>query len=628
MNIENFCKEYNLGTVKNITKLTGGLMHKMFKVETNECDYAIKVLNPEVMKKEGAYDSFVTSETISNLAKENGIPVSSALSINGSYLTKFDDQYYMVYDFINGKVLNDDEITVEHCKKIGKILSQLHTLPYQDLGLVNKRVNYSRLYDWESYTKNSNFDNMSYKNNYLKNYKKYNSLLKRANERFNESNIAVSLCHNDMDPRNVLWVNNNPVIIDWESSGLSNPYREMIEDALCWSGFLSNNFDEEKFTALISEYIKVNKLEHKRYGVICGNLVGRLGWLKYNIERSLGISSNDLEERKLAEKEVNKTIDEINRYVELIGTMYEIICKLTKESNHKYDKVIESIINNNDLLKGKEYKLITAGFTNTIYQVDNYVVRICTNTSNENNFNKEIEFYKNNSNNKHIPKMYYSDISKEFVPYYYQILELIEGKTLYEIWYKLSDSEKHDMVKNIINVLKSIHSIEVEKIDFKGYIKDRLMSLLDESNINNEAFDKLLNKCDIYFKENKLGFLHNDLHFDNFIYHEGTLTLLDFERSIIGSIDYDFKIFEKCKKTPWLWANEKTDMLAVESDYQNLMNMIIDNYEELRSIPYLKERLEVYEIIDLLDSYKKNQDEYLLEEITNKTNNLLKNTER
>ena len=33
MNIERFCEINDLGIVTNITKLTGGLMHKMFKVE-------------------------------------------------------------------------------------------------------------------------------------------------------------------------------------------------------------------------------------------------------------------------------------------------------------------------------------------------------------------------------------------------------------------------------------------------------------------------------------------------------------------------------------------------------------------------------------------------------------------
>ena len=61
MNIEKFCEINNLGTVKNITKLTGGLMHKMFRVETNKGIYAIKVLNKEVIARKEAYNNFVIS---------------------------------------------------------------------------------------------------------------------------------------------------------------------------------------------------------------------------------------------------------------------------------------------------------------------------------------------------------------------------------------------------------------------------------------------------------------------------------------------------------------------------------------------------------------------------------------
>ena len=95
MKINEFCEKNNLGEVINITKLTGGLMHKMFKVETDKGIYAIKILNPEVMSREEAYNNFVVSETIANLAKNNGIQVSSALSIDDNYLNKFDDMYYL-----------------------------------------------------------------------------------------------------------------------------------------------------------------------------------------------------------------------------------------------------------------------------------------------------------------------------------------------------------------------------------------------------------------------------------------------------------------------------------------------------------------------------------------------------
>ena len=624
MNLKKFCIDNNLGNVTGISKLSGGLMHKMFKVETDKGTYAIKILNPEVMSRGNAYDNFVISEKISNLAKNNGIIVSSALLINDNYLTKYDDMYYMVFDFVNGKTLTDEEITIEHCKKIGKILSQIHSLDYQDLELENKRVNYKRLYDWESYITNPNFDDMSYKEEYLRNYKKYNSLLKRANERFNKSNIEASICHNDMDPKNVMWDGVNPIIIDWESAGLSNPYRELLEDALCWSGFLSDNFNEEKFSAVIAEYIKTKPIEHQRYSTICGNLVGRFGWLKYNLERSLGICSDDLEERKLAENEVSKTIDEINRYVELIGKMYEIICNLTKKANHDYDDIIEKIIEKNNFLSGKNNSFITAGFTNTIYGIDDYIVRICTNLSNESNFKNEIEFYKKNKDNSYIPKMYFSDITKKVVPYYYEVLERIEGQTLYEVWYKLSQIERIKIVKSIVEIMKSLHNVKVDYFDFKKYIKDKISSILKESNLNEEIFRNLLDKCNMYFEENKLGLVHRDLHFDNFIYNNGKLTLIDFERSMIGAIDYDFRILSRYKETPWLWANEKTDMLTIESDYQNLMDMFIDNYEELRNIPYLLERLKVYEIIDLLNEYRKHREDYQLKEAREKIKELLK----
>ena len=74
MNIEKFCEKYNFGTVLNISKLSGGLMHKMFKVETDKGIYCIKVLNPEVMARDTAYNNFVVSESVSNLAKKNNIP--------------------------------------------------------------------------------------------------------------------------------------------------------------------------------------------------------------------------------------------------------------------------------------------------------------------------------------------------------------------------------------------------------------------------------------------------------------------------------------------------------------------------------------------------------------------------
>ncbi len=626
MNIENFCKIYDFGNVSNITKLTGGLMHKMFKVETDKGTYCVKVLNPEVMARDTAYNNFVVSESVSNLAKKNNIPVSSALDIDGDYLKEYDDYYYMVFDYVNGKTLKDNEITIEHCKQIGGILGKLHNLDYKEVGLEPNIVEYKRLYNWEEYTNNPNFNNMSYKELFLNNYLKFNSMLKRANERFNESNINQTLCHSDMDPKNVMWNGLNPIVIDWECAGVANPERELLEDALCWSGFLSNKFDQEKFIAIFDEYSKYRSISDVDwYDVICGNLVGRFGWLKYNVERSLGIVSNDLEEMKLAENEVIKTIDEINRYLGLIGTMDDILCKLVAEnSNSDYTDVVNKIVEINPMLQNQEVRLINAGFTNTIYSIGDYIIRICSSEKNEQRFKNEMSFYEINQDNDQIPKMYVGDSTKAQVPYMYEIIEKIKGEPLYNQWYKMNINERKNVINKLVEALKKFHLKEVEDINFSEVLKNRISHLQNKSSLPVDLFDMVKQIAEDLFTECKCGYIHGDLHFDNVMYDDDKLSILDFERSLVGPIDYDFRILAMCEYYPWKWASASTDMITVESDYQGLMKMILDNYEELRNIPNIEKRLNYYLLLEMIDHHKNTKDENIINDLYDRAKSLTK----
>lgn len=608
MKIEQFCEKYNLGRVLNVSKLAGGFMHKMFKVETIKDVYAIKVLNQEVMRREGALNNFLVSEEISNYANSNGIKAAVAIKIDGNYVTEYEDNHYMVFKFVDGKVLKDDNITIEHCRKMGNLLARLHSLDYKILGLCDDISEDHFFVDWEEYVNNENFKKMKYKDEYLNNYKKYYSLLRRCVERYNESNEKQALCHCDMDPKNVMWVGDEPIIIDWESARVANPLREVIEDALCWSGFLSNNFSEEKFKVFIEEYTKVYSIKYNIYSLICGNLIGRFGWLDYNLKRSLGIKANEIEEIELASNEVSKSIDEINRYIELIPVMYRIICDLKEHDDNEFDSVVEKIINSNEMLYGLGFKRVNSGFTNTIYKVGKYILRLCTDVENEYRFKREIELYSKLKTIKNVPRCVLSDTTKKVVPYYYEVIDFIDGNTLYEIWYKLDEVQREELVKKIVEVVKEIHMIEVEEYDFCKYIKDKLISLNLDCDIKIDM-DRLLSKCDVYFKDNKFGFIHNDLHFDNFIYDGNDLYLLDFERCMAAPIDYDLRIFNRYNEEPWLWASYTTDMLTIENDYNNFMNYFISNYAELNEISYLEERLNVYKMMDYLENYKDNRAE-------------------
>lgn len=63
-------------------------------------------------------------------------------------------------------------------------------------------------------------------------------------------------------------------------------------------------------------------------------------------------------------------------------------------------------------------------------------------------------------------------------------------------------------------------------------------------------------------------------------------------------------------------------MVTVESDYQDLMSLFLENYPELSNIPYINGRLEFYSIIESLDNYKNTKDEERLEEVREKIQRL------
>ena len=74
-------KDLGLGTIRGeIEQVAGGLLHKMYRVTTDRGIYAVKVLNPEIMKRPAAWRNTVNSEKIA-AAFQDLIPVVAALEM-------------------------------------------------------------------------------------------------------------------------------------------------------------------------------------------------------------------------------------------------------------------------------------------------------------------------------------------------------------------------------------------------------------------------------------------------------------------------------------------------------------------------------------------------------------------
>lgn len=79
LQFEKLCKTMQLGDIVGEVKpLSGGLLHRMYAVETTQGKYAVKALNPQIMLRPTAMGHIVDSERIVNLVSNS---ISALLEI-------------------------------------------------------------------------------------------------------------------------------------------------------------------------------------------------------------------------------------------------------------------------------------------------------------------------------------------------------------------------------------------------------------------------------------------------------------------------------------------------------------------------------------------------------------------
>lgn len=335
LNFEKLCEKFNLGQLTTQPEqVFGGLLHRMYQLKTDKDQYAVKVLNPQIMQRKTAMYNYIFSEKVANIAYQNGINSLPAIVSNGMFMHEVDGQYYMVFPWVQGKTLPPGIIDIECCKMIGEILARIHRIDFSQLIVDNQNDNFNAsnaiVVDWNDYVLKGKHDSLEWSHLLLDNLNKFNHWEKLVNTsaKLLMSNSVIS--HRDLDQKNVLWDENHvPTIIDWEAAGTTNPTQELIDVALNWSGFESGNLSKDAFCTIISTY-----RNHK--GEICDNWIdvlnygfkGKLEWLAFNIRRSLRLECTDDTEQELGTSEVIKTIQAINDYANFIPLCTEWLSEI------------------------------------------------------------------------------------------------------------------------------------------------------------------------------------------------------------------------------------------------------------------------------------------------------------
>ena len=277
------------------------------------------------------------------------------------------------------------------------------------------------------------------------------------------------------------------------------------------------------------------------------------------------------------------------------------------------EEVINKIVEVNSILLGTNPRIekINVGFTNTLYSVDDrYIVKICSDINNEDDFKKEIKFYNSNKNNKLIPKLYFSSTDKRDVPYLYEIMEKIDGVSLYNVWHTFSDEKREDIIRQLCEAMKGFHSNKSEAYDWAQMMKDKFSSLYDKAKEKDmisddevKVIDQAYSCFDKYLKSSLFVLVHNDLHFDNIFINDGKIKIIDFERSMYAPADFELDILYRMIRKPWKFASEETEPYTSLEQYSNIMSYIEKYYPELVHIDNLYKRLAIYDMVYFLEQY-------------------------
>ena len=311
--INRLFKELGLGQVSApIENVSGGFMHRMYKVAVGGGrSFAVKHLNPKIMKRPGVFENYARAEKIEGILEQAEIPIVPALCFDGKKMQELDGNYFYVFDWHNATLTNWDNITDEQCFLAGNTLGRIHSIVFdlEEVGAEKNTPELSQI-DWKTYADQA----IKSKSEIAGLLQQNLELLDYAQNQLNNSRQLLPeitcISDEDMDPKNVMWEKEKPLVIDLECLDYGNPASHALQLALQWSGITTCNLKLNLLKSFFAGYHKAYDNGFHDYAKIFGLAYTWIEWLEYNIQRALGTCTDEAE-RQMGIEQVQSTLQRI-----------------------------------------------------------------------------------------------------------------------------------------------------------------------------------------------------------------------------------------------------------------------------------------------------------------------------
>ena len=118
--------------------------------------------------------------------------------------------------------------------------------------------------------------------------------------------------------------------------------------------------------------------------------------------------------------------------------------------------------------------------------------------------------------------------------------------------------------------------------------------------------------------EQKLELVYNDAHFDNFIYDKGMVYLIDFDRILYGSVDYEILIIKQMLDNPKKFASKNDEPNINNKDYSQIYELLQKNSPQMFNFKHFEYRVFIYQFIyNLGQAYEYENNAWIEKELQN-----------
>jgi aminoglycoside phosphotransferase (APT) family kinase protein len=293
-------------------RLSGGFHHLVWRLETARGTYVVKQLAPDTdLGNPATAAHFNATERVAASFAACGIDAIHALPVDNVYLHVLDEVSYLVYPWTDAIALEKGIVSETHALKVARLLAKMHLADIKSPEIAAEEQEPVTEGEVENLVHLAMKHGVENSQEIKKRLPQFKCICAARADAVVILGQRQVVSHGDLDQKNVLWSDkDSPVLIDWEAARMLNPTREVLEEALDWSGFLSS-FDEAVFGKFIREYQLAGGIMERGEidAALDAVLGGWLDWLAYNVGR--GINMEEEQQRALGNRQVALALSSI-----------------------------------------------------------------------------------------------------------------------------------------------------------------------------------------------------------------------------------------------------------------------------------------------------------------------------